>query len=188
MDIRRCTASVPDIGNRLARRVCYLCPGETRRGRQTRSNWRLAWWHQQYRFIRRPAYVRGGGRRVDAGVKPHRCMALPSAAKLNGRNAPPPRRARRHPERSSQLIVNSNLASNSLICSISYLLAYFISSSTLNRPAMPLSQKNKDLFSSELSQFFKKYHPSGNLKFNNLGISQSLKLRILMEEKPSNFS
>jgi len=53
---------------------------------------------------------------------------------------------------------------------------------------MPLSQKNKDLFSSELSQFFKKYHPSGNLKFNNLGISQSLKLRILMEEKPSNFS
>jgi len=28
-----------------------------------------------------------------------------------------------------------------------------------------------------------KYHPSGNLKFNNLGISQSLKLRILVENK-----
>jgi len=26
---------------------------------------------------------------------------------------------------------------------------------------------------------FKKYHPSGNLKFNNLGIFQSLKLRDL---------
>jgi len=32
-----------------------------------------------------------------------------------------------------------------------------------------------------LSQF-KKYHPSGKLKFNNLGISQSLKLRILVEK------
>jgi len=36
-----------------------------------------------------------------------------------------------------------------------------------------------DLFSSVFSQL-KKYHPSGNLKFNNLGISQSLNLRILM--------
>jgi len=27
---------------------------------------------------------------------------------------------------------------------------------------------------------FKKYHPSGNLKFNSLGFFQSLKLRILM--------
>jgi len=36
-----------------------------------------------------------------------------------------------------------------------------------------------DLSSSVLSQF-KKYHPSGNLKFNDLGISQSLKLRILV--------
>jgi len=33
----------------------------------------------------------------------------------------------------------------------------------------------EDLFSSVLSQF-KKYHPSRNLKFNNLGIFQSLKL------------
>jgi len=32
-----------------------------------------------------------------------------------------------------------------------------------------------------LSQF-KKYHPSGNLKFNYLGIFQSSKLRILMEK------
>jgi len=39
----------------------------------------------------------------------------------------------------------------------------------------------EDLFSSVLSQF-KKYHPSGNLKFNYLGISQSLNLRILMEK------
>jgi len=29
---------------------------------------------------------------------------------------------------------------------------------------------------------FNKYHPSGNLKFNNLGIFQSLKIRILTEE------
>ena len=29
---------------------------------------------------------------------------------------------------------------------------------------------------------FKRYHPSWNLKFNNLGIFQSLKLRILMEK------
>jgi len=33
----------------------------------------------------------------------------------------------------------------------------------------------EDLFSSVLSQF-KKYHPSGNLKFNNLGIFKNLKL------------
>jgi len=39
----------------------------------------------------------------------------------------------------------------------------------------------EDLFSSVLSQL-KKYHPSGNLKFNYLGIFQSLKLRILMEK------
>jgi len=29
---------------------------------------------------------------------------------------------------------------------------------------------------------FKKYHPYGNLKFNKLGIFQSLKLRILIEK------
>jgi len=38
-----------------------------------------------------------------------------------------------------------------------------------------------DLFSSVLSQF-KKHHPSRNIKFNTLGIFQSLKLRILMEK------
>jgi len=37
-------------------------------------------------------------------------------------------------------------------------------------------------FSSVLSQFKKKNQPSGNLKFNNLGIFQSLKFRILMEK------
>jgi len=38
----------------------------------------------------------------------------------------------------------------------------------------------EDLFSSVMSKF-KTYHPSGNLKFNNLGILQSLKLRNSME-------
>jgi len=38
-----------------------------------------------------------------------------------------------------------------------------------------------DLLSSVLSQF-NKYHPSRNLKFNYLGIFQSLKLRILLEK------
>jgi len=37
----------------------------------------------------------------------------------------------------------------------------------------------EDRFSSSLSQF-KKYHPSGNPKFNNLGIFQSLKLRFFV--------
>jgi len=47
---------------------------------------------------------------------------------------------------------------------------------------MPFGNKNKKknilegLFSSALSKF-KKYHPSGNLKSNNLGIFKSLKLR-----------
>jgi len=43
------------------------------------------------------------------------------------------------------------------------------------------TEKNilEDLFSSLLSQS-KKYHPSGNLKFNYLGIFQGLKLLILM--------
>jgi len=39
----------------------------------------------------------------------------------------------------------------------------------------------ENLFSSVLSQF-KKYHHPGNLKFNNLVIFQSLKLRISMEK------
>ena len=39
----------------------------------------------------------------------------------------------------------------------------------------------EDLYSSVLSQF-KKYHPSGNLKFNNFGIFEGLKLRILMKK------
>jgi len=43
----------------------------------------------------------------------------------------------------------------------------------------------EDLFSLVLSQF-KKYHSSGNLKFNNIGIFQSLKMRILRGKNPSN--
>jgi len=38
-----------------------------------------------------------------------------------------------------------------------------------------------DLFSLVLSQF-KKYHPSGNLKFHYLGTFQSFKFRFLMEK------
>jgi len=52
------------------------------------------------------------------------------------------------------------------------------------RPVMPFgNRKNilEDRFSLALSQF-KKYHPSGNLKFNNSGIYQSLKFRILTEK------
>jgi len=47
-------------------------------------------------------------------------------------------------------------------------------------PRRSETEKNilEDPFSSVLSHF-KKYHPSGNLKFNNLGIFPSLKLRNL---------
>jgi len=49
---------------------------------------------------------------------------------------------------------------------------------------MPFENKKinilEDLFSSLLLQF-EKYYPSENLKLNNLGIFQSLKLRISME-------
>ena len=44
-----------------------------------------------------------------------------------------------------------------------------------------------EFFSSVLLQF-KKYRHSGNLKFNDLGILQSLKLRIFVEKYPSDFS
>jgi len=56
------------------------------------------------------------------------------------------------------------------------------------RPAMPFGNGEitlEDLFSLVLSQF-KKYHSSGNLKFNNIGIFQSLKMRILRGKNPSN--
>jgi len=46
--------------------------------------------------------------------------------------------------------------------------------------------RSDDLFSSVLLQF-KKYRPSGNLKFNNLGIFQSLKFRVLVEKKSFQF-
>jgi len=45
----------------------------------------------------------------------------------------------------------------------------------------------EDIFSSVLSQF-KKYHPSGYLKINNLGIFQSLKLPISMKKNHFDFS
>jgi len=59
------------------------------------------------------------------------------------------------------------------------------------RPAMPFGNRKKNIFedfsSSVLSQF-KECHPSRRLKFNNLGIFQSLKLRILVGKNLSNFS
>jgi len=50
------------------------------------------------------------------------------------------------------------------------------------RPALPFGNKIEDLSSSVLSQL-KKYHPSKNVKLNNLGIFRSLELRILVEKK-----
>jgi len=38
------------------------------------------------------------------------------------------------------------------------------------------------IFSVQCCHSLKKYHPSGNLKFDYLGIFQSIKLRILMEK------
>jgi len=40
----------------------------------------------------------------------------------------------------------------------------------------------EDLFLSSVLSQFKKYHPSGNLKFYNLGIFKSLKLRNLVRK------
>ena len=48
----------------------------------------------------------------------------------------------------------------------------------------PASEKKYLTRSFPFSITVKKYHSSGNLKFNFLGIFQSLKLRILMEEVP----
>jgi len=53
------------------------------------------------------------------------------------------------------------------------------------RPAIPLGNGKKYFrgsFQISIWSQFKEYHPSGNQKFNNLGIFQSLKLRILMEK------
>jgi len=55
--------------------------------------------------------------------------------------------------------------------------------STHFRPAMPFGNSKiyfRGSFQFILSQF-KKYHPSGNVKFNHLSIFQSLEVRILME-------
>jgi len=58
-----------------------------------------------------------------------------------------------------------------------------VDQSTTAQQCRSETEKNilQDLFSSVLSQF-KKYHPSGNIKFNYLGIFQSFKSRILMEK------
>jgi len=52
--------------------------------------------------------------------------------------------------------------------------------------AVRKQKKIEDLFSLVLTQF-QKYHPLENLKFNYLGVFQSLKLRISMEKNPFNF-
>jgi len=44
------------------------------------------------------------------------------------------------------------------------------------------------IFSVQYYLNVKKYHPSGNLKFFNLGILKSLKLRTLVKKNPSKFS
>jgi len=51
------------------------------------------------------------------------------------------------------------------------------------------TEKNilEDIFSSVLLQF-KKYHPSGNLQFNNLGIVQGFKIAFFNGENLFNFS
>jgi len=63
------------------------------------------------------------------------------------------------------------------------LLKSDLGSLTHNRPAMPFANRKiiilEDLCSSLLSPF-NKYHPSGNLKFDYLGIFKSLKLRFSM--------
>jgi len=45
----------------------------------------------------------------------------------------------------------------------------------------------EDRFSSVLSQF-KKYQPSGNLKFNNVSIFSKIKNAYFKRKNPSNFS
>jgi len=52
------------------------------------------------------------------------------------------------------------------------------------RRAMPFGNRKiilDDLFNSVLLKF-EKYHSSGNLKFNHLGIFQSFKLRVVAEK------
>jgi len=65
------------------------------------------------------------------------------------------------------------------------LILYFLTTAQRCRSA---TEKNvlEDHFSSVFSQF-KKYHPSGNLKFSYLGNFQSLKLCIFMEKNLFNF-
>jgi len=68
---------------------------------------------------------------------------------------------------------------------------WFITITNYLPPSDAVRKQNKnileDLFSSVLSQF-QKCNPSENLKFNDLGIFQSLKLRTLVEKNPSIFS
>ena len=54
------------------------------------------------------------------------------------------------------------------------------------RPAMPFENRKKYL-SVQYCHYLKKYHPSGNLKFNNLGIFQSLKIVYFSGKKSFKF-
>jgi len=61
---------------------------------------------------------------------------------------------------------------------------------TLYCPAMPFGNRKKYFWGSfqfSIVSIWKKYHPSGNLKFYNLGILKSLKLRILVKKNSSHF-
>jgi len=62
-------------------------------------------------------------------------------------------------------------------------------SDTVRKPKKKKEKKTllKDLFSSVQSQS-KKYHPSGNLKFNNLGIFPNLEVACFNRKNPFNFS
>jgi len=55
------------------------------------------------------------------------------------------------------------------------------------RPVMQFRKRKiyfRVFFSVQYCHNLKKTHPSGNPKFNNLGLFQSLKLRISMEKNP----
>jgi len=76
-----------------------------------------------------------------------------------------------------------HVLTKSFFCVFECFLFVFLIYPTTARRCRSETEKNilEHLFSLVLSQY-KKYHPSGNLKFNNLSIFQSLKLRYLIGE------
>jgi len=84
--------------------------------------------------------------------------------------------------------LSARLLADELHWLVNALYSLVVFSLTHYPPAMAFGRRKilEDL-SAVLSQF-KKYRSSGNVKFNYLGIFQSLKLHILMEKNPFNFS